>query len=91
MRFSKTTTGKLDYQVNWASWLDEGDTISTSTFTVPAGLTLVSDTNTDTTATAVISGGTNGKSYEITNTITTTPGGRITERTFYIDVRVKTQ
>lgn len=96
-RFVKDPDATLDYTVNWASedgtndgsssdtgWL-QGDTITASTWTVPAGLTRVSDSNTDTTATIFISGGTAGKRYRLTNKITTV-GGRIEERTLTITV-----
>lgn len=75
----------LDYTANWATWLD-GDTISTSTWTVPSGITKVTDSNTTTTATIWLSGGTAGEKYEIKNTITTA-GGRKDERTFKLTVK----
>lgn len=72
--FSKDPQAVLDYQVNWAAWLD-GDTISASTWTVPAGLTQPSPaSNTTTTATVWIAGGTAGSSYNVVNHITTTAG-----------------
>ena len=53
----------LDYTIDWG-WGTDGwlgaDTISAVDWTVPAGLTLDSDTNTTTTATAWLSGGTGG-------------------------------
>lgn len=61
------------FSINWSDWLN-GDTISTSSWTVPAGITLDSDSNDTTTTTAVLSGGTAGNNYEITNRITTALG-----------------
>lgn len=82
--FLKDPNSVLDYVVNWASWLDT-DTISTSTWTVPTGITKASDTNTTTTATIWLSGGTAGTSYDIANKIVTA-AGRTEERTITIVV-----
>lgn len=75
----------LDYVVNWATWLD-GDTISTSAFTVPAGITKDSESNTTTTATVWLSGGTAGTWYAILNRITTA-AGRTNDQTIYVQVK----
>jgi len=64
----------LDYTVNWANWLTGGDTIATSTMTVPSGITAVSTSNTTTSATIKLSGGTLGSNFEIKNSITTGNG-----------------
>lgn len=67
----------LDYNVDWGSgaapgpWLASGETISTSSWTIPSDLTLVTATKTDNQATAWISGGTAGVVYRITNRIVT--------------------
>lgn len=78
----------LDYEVTWASWLPEGDTIDTSTWIVPDGI--VEDeakrTNTDTTATIWLSGGTDRSTYPVTNRITTAQG-RTADHTIHIVVR----
>lgn len=63
----------LDYKLDWTARLD-GDTISTSTWTVPAGLTNAGDSNTTTAATVWISDGTEGTKYTILNRITTAAG-----------------
>lgn len=80
--FVKDPDSKLDYTVNWAAWLGT-DTIASSAWVVPTGLTQVSVSSTTTTATIVISGGTAGQTYMITNRITTTQG-RIDDRTAII-------
>jgi hypothetical protein len=64
----------LDYTIDWSDWLPSGDTILSSSWSVPAGLTEDSSSNTSTTATVWISGGTAGTNYRITNHITTTEG-----------------
>ena len=75
----------LDYGFNWLSWL-AGDTIQTSTWTVPTGLTKVSDSATTSTTTAWISGGTAGTDYTVVNRIVTA-GGRTDERSIIFQVR----
>jgi hypothetical protein len=52
---------------------------------VSAGITLDSEANNTTTATAWISGGSVGRSYEVTNRITTALG-RIVDRTIVLKV-----
>jgi hypothetical protein len=75
----------LDYQVDWTEKLAT-DTIATSTWIVPAGLTKDSDSNTPTKTTIWLSGGTPGEQYGITNRITTT-GGRTIEQ--WLTIRVE--
>lgn len=78
----------LDYGFYWDkapyNWLD-GDTIVTSVWSVPTGLTLVSQSNTTNVTTVFISGGTDGQEYIIANKITTT-AGRTAERSIRIKV-----
>lgn len=61
------------------------DTIATSTFTVPSGLGKVAESNTTTTATVKLSGGTLGEIYSVTNRITTA-GGDTEEASMYLKV-----
>lgn len=82
MTFTKDPDAVLDYAVDWTLWL-AGDEIATSDWTVPVGLTKVTDTNTATKATVWLSGGQAGQSYTITNRITTT-GGRTEDRSITI-------
>jgi hypothetical protein len=60
----------VNYTINWATWLGS-DTISTSAWTVPSGITESSSTSTSTTAIIKLSGGTAGEIYTLTNRITT--------------------
>ena len=85
--YSKDPAERLDYVFDWSLWLAD-DTISSSVMTVDAGLTKVSDTNSTTTATVWLSGGTLGRTYEIVNRIVTA-GGRIGERTITITIADK--
>jgi hypothetical protein len=63
----------LEYQVNWSARL-AGDTIATSSWTIPAGITGQAASNDDTAATIKISGGTLGDEYQVLNRITTAAG-----------------
>lgn len=82
--FTKDPSAVLDYMIDWLRWL-KGDTIQTSQWTVPAGLALVSQSNTTTTTTVWLSGGTAGQTYTVTNRITTA-AGRTDERSLLIRV-----
>lgn len=86
----KAPGDELDYAVDWLAngTLETGETIVTSTWTVPTGLTRGESfgspkpaTNTDTVATVWIGGGTLGYQYTVSNTITTS-AGREYVRTF---------
>ena len=82
--FFKDPNSVEDYQI-----IQDGiDSIQTSAWNVPTGLTEVKSSFNSQSATVWISGGTNGVNYELTNTVTTSMG-----RTFKqsITIRVKTQ
>lgn len=83
--FTKDPDAVLDYKVDWSDWLDT-DTIVTSDWTVPTGLTLELETNTTTIATVWLSGGAVATSYNVTNEITTADG-RTDDRTITIKVK----
>ena len=72
--FTKDPDAILDFSVDWSTWLNEGETITASAWTVPTGLTLDSSTFDDTGATAWLSGGTHRRTYTVTNRITTSDG-----------------
>lgn len=71
--FVKDPDAILDYKIDWSGWLN-GDTISASSWTAEAGITIDSDSNDTTSATVWLSGGTAGEIYEVTNHIVTTLG-----------------
>jgi len=84
--FSKDPQATLDYVVDWAEWLDEGDSISASSWTVTSGLTIEnSPTFTTTRAVVWLSGGTVGERYTATNHIVTA-SGRADDRTLTIAI-----
>lgn len=74
-----------DYQLDFSSNLDSGDTISTDTWTVPSGITEDNNTNTTTTATVWLSGGTAGAKYLIQCQVVTVQG-RTKDRQFRVYV-----
>jgi len=84
----KAPTASLDYTYNWDDgYLDTGETIVTSTWTVsPTGMTIDSESETATTATVKLSGGTHGVLYKVVNTITTNVSSRGDTRTLLIRV-----
>lgn len=84
--FAKDPADKLDFRRDWSTWLGDLDTISTSAFAVPAGITKESEANGDDSATVWLSGGTDGEDYTVTNEIETN-GGRIAQYSFLIRVR----
>lgn len=82
----------LDYGWDWTDWL-AGDTISTSIWTSPAGITVGNGgngapvpSNTTTTTKVWLLGGTAGLNYTLTNRITTA-AGRTGDRSLVIQVR----
>ena len=81
--YIKDPDAVLDYTSSWASWLDTGETISTSTFTVATGITIDSQSNGTTSGTVWLSGGTAGTNYSIRHRITTS-AGRTDDRTFIV-------
>lgn len=84
--YLKDPAARLDYAWDWSKWLAVGETITTHTITVPAGLTLDSEAHDATTVTAWLTGGTLNTDYGVECTITTTQG-RTDTRTITIAVR----
>ncbi len=84
-RFIKDPEAVLDYEWYWGDWLPVGDTIAAASVAVPVGLTLDTESKTDTTVVARISGGSEGTSYIVTANITTVNGLQ-DDRSIAIDV-----
>jgi len=72
--FSKNVDDTLDYKIDYAAWLETGDTISSSTWALTAGVVQTNSINTISSATIFISGGTQSVTYSVINTITTVQG-----------------
>lgn len=83
--WTKDPDAVLDWRWDWTEWLADGETIVTSTMTVSAGLVLDSSSNSPTSATAWLSGGTPGTPYTVANRVVTS-AGRTDERTVTIRV-----
>lgn len=86
-RATKDPSAILDYTFDWSAFLGT-DTIATSVWTVPTGITQTAETETTTTTTVWLSGGTVDANYVVVNTITTA-GGRTDQRTITILCRDK--
>lgn len=84
-RFNKDPDADLDFLVDWSSWLADtgGDTIVTSTWITPTGITTHTASFTSTTAIVWLSGGTLGINYPLVNRITTV-AGRIEDQTVMV-------
>lgn len=74
-RFNKTkrATSRLDYTFDWIQeeWLEENEEIVYSNWTATTGITVTTSSFTTTTTTVWVSGGTQGETYKLTNTIKT--------------------
>lgn len=84
-KFTKDPDALLDYTIDWSSYLS-GDTIASVEWIVPAGITMDSQEETDTTATIWLQGGEDKQDYDVVCRVTTV-GGRVDDRTIVIRVR----
>lgn len=87
--FIKDPDERLDYTMDWdvLDYLAAGETIATSAWSVPAGITQYGTaSNTTTTATIWLEGGTHGQEYIVSNLITTS-ASRKAERSIKIVCR----
>ena len=75
----------LDYGIDYADLLEDGETISASTWTVAVGLTAGATGVIGSVAFQWLSGGAAGESYDVDNIVTTSVG-RIFERSFRVQV-----
>jgi hypothetical protein len=81
----KAPSEVASYRVLWATELGS-DTIATSTWEVPTGITKDSDSFTSNTATIILSGGTSPVTYTLKNTIVTTGGDTFVQ---YVTITVR--
>lgn len=80
----------LDYTLDWDDrWLEGGDEIQSSEWDVETGITVEggskAPSNTTSTTTIWLSGGTVGQRYRVTNLIATS-AGRLKERSFVVRI-----
>ena len=76
----------LDYALNWVSWLEDGEIISSHVVTVGSGITKDSDSESSGVVTIWLSGGTHGSDYLVACKVTTSMG-RTDERSINIRCR----
>lgn len=88
----KDPDAALGYLLSWTDWLPSGDNITVSSWSVEAisgdtdPLSVSSSSNTDSTTTVNVTGGTSGNIYKVYNTIETS-GGLTDRRYFRIKVK----
>lgn len=70
----KDPNATLTFGFEWAGWLESGDSISASVWTVESGLNVVSTSFTTTRSLVRLSSGVVGKTYKARNHITTAHG-----------------
>ena len=79
----KDPNARLQYGMDWSEWLVQGDTVSSSTWTVETtgtnAVTVADSTILDNVALITIAGGQEGTVYTVSNRITTGDG--------YVDAR----
>ena len=86
--FVKAPSDILDYAWDWSVWLPTGDTISEVDWTAESGITIETspaESNTSTSATVWVGGGTAGSFYTLTCQITTA-AGRVAQDTQNINI-----
>lgn len=82
----KDPDATLDWAWDWSNWLAPSEVITSSLFILSPGITQVSASNTGSSATIWLSGGSPGQPYSVTNRVTTNQG-RTDDRS--ITIRVK--
>jgi hypothetical protein len=70
----------LDFGLDLTDWLEDGDAISSASWTVPTGMTEVSESTSSPTTAVMTSGGTAGTTYRLKGTVTTTDGRVLVRR-----------
>jgi hypothetical protein len=74
------------YTVDWTEWLATGETVSSTAWTVPAGITQDAVTATSKTSLIKLSGGSPGVTYKIACKATTS-SSQVVERSFLVPVK----
>jgi hypothetical protein len=81
----KDATGALAYTADFSPEIG-ADTIASATWTIPAGLTKDAESNTTTTATVKLSGGTLGARYECICRATGAANGQIYVKRLFVRI-----
>ncbi|GIK83021.1 MAG: hypothetical protein BroJett024_41260 [Alphaproteobacteria bacterium] len=82
---AKTAAENIDFALDWSARLLDGESIASSLWTLPTGITAGLATTSGPYATQWISGGTAGTTYWVANRITTS-AGRTFERGFNLQI-----
>lgn len=86
-KFTKQPGDTQDYSISYVDWLaGMSDTGLSHTVTVDTGITLGSSTLSGGVVTVWLSGGTDGNTYKVTCTLTTT-GGRVKQAEILVKVK----
>ena len=87
--YLKDPSSSVDYSIDWAAWLEEPETIASTTWSInPSGIlapTLGTEGASDTTRSIFVSGGTVGQRYRLTCRIQT-DAGRTVDRSLTIRI-----
>jgi hypothetical protein len=83
--YVKDPDAAIDYSVDWSDWLPADERIESSTWILPAAITVVAEQATSTRATVIVQGGTSGEPYDLVNRIVTS-GGKQEDRTITLVV-----
>lgn len=86
--YTKDPDDVLDYSFDWAKWLAEGDSVSSSEWIADDGITVDRTEFSSSLTTVWLSGGIAGLHYGVTNRVTTDQG-RTVDRTLIIHVTEK--
>lgn len=86
--YIKDPDARLDFNMDWEPWIADGDSITGSTWACSDPALVLEDSENDALTTTIwISGGVLGKTYIVTNHITTNIGPRIDDRSIKIKIR----
>ena len=72
--FEHAPLAKLDYGFDWTLWLEDGETISTSSWEVSSGLTKSNEQNLLGVTSVFVEGGVINTRYKLVNSIVTSVG-----------------
>ena len=64
----------VDYGCDWSGLLQSGETVASSTWSIPVDLSGSDETNTGTITGVMLSGGVEGSAYTVTNQVVTSLG-----------------
>jgi hypothetical protein len=82
---TKDPNARLDFAVDWSAWLPSGDSITSSLWLAPEDLATDTPSINGATTIVWISGGVAGRTYQVTNRVTTA-AGRVDDRTLRITI-----